>query len=88
MDFWQYNAWCEAWERRNADNLSGLVQAAYLGAYWNNAGKKGKSLKGVLKELQVKENKPRKKIDKDAVEEQFRQFEELRKYGRTQVKRN
>lgn len=88
MDIWQYNAWCEAWQYRCSATLQQMVQAAYMNAYWTNSGKKGKSLSTVLKYLRVPENKPRKKIDVDTVAEQFRQFEELRKYGRVQVKRN
>lgn len=88
MDFWQYNAWQEAWEQRNADDNSKLAQAAYLAAYWMNSGKKGKPLSTVLKALQPKDNKPREKINKDEVAAKFRQFEELKNNGWTQVDSN
>lgn len=88
MDIWQFNAWCSAWEAHTSDDLAKLLQAAFYGAYWNNAGKKGKSLSSVLKSIRPKENKPREKINKEEVAEKFRQFEELKKYGRVQVKRN
>lgn len=89
MDIWQYNAWCEAWLFRCNDTLLQMTQAAFLDAYWTNGGHKAKSLSTVLNHLRMREDKPRTKIDINVVEEQFRQFEELQKYGRTRVpKRN
>lgn len=88
MDVWQFNAWCKTWEARASDELALLIQAAYYGAYWNNAGKKGRSLQSVLRSLRPKQERPREKIDKDKVADKFRQFEELKKYGRTRVERN
>ena len=89
MSFWQYNAWCEAYQSRMADQLSVQVQAAYLGAYWGGASKNKKSLKSVLNAIQKGTQKhKRKKIKVDEVAERFRQFEELQKYGRTKVKSN
>ena len=88
MDFWQYNAWCEAYKAKQADKLSIELQASYMAAYWNNAGKKGKSLRTVLKEIQGPQNKQREKIDYNKVADKFRQFEELKNYGRTKVNSN
>ena len=88
MDIWQFNAWCSAWELRVKDNLASLLQASYYGAYWNNAGKKGKSLKSILKALEGPKKPSTKKIDKEAIDKKFRQFEELKLYGRTKVERN
>ena len=89
MSFWQYNAWCEAYRARMSDSLALQIQAAYLGAYWNGASKHKKSLQSVLKSLTKEDlKKKRKPINVKEIAEQFRQFEELQKYGRTKVEHN
>lgn len=88
MDMWQWNAWGDAWRYRNADDNQKLAHAAFLTSYWIRAGKKGKSLSAILKALEVKEDKPVEKINKDVVADQFRQFEELQNRGWTQINNN
>lgn len=85
MSFWQYNAWCEAYKDRNIDQLSLQIQAAYLGAYWNGAQKRKKSLNSVLKSLRKDNTKiKRTPINLEKVSKEFQQVEELRNYGWTQ----
>lgn len=89
MSLWQYNAWCEAHMAKVRDTLSIQIQAAWLGAYWSSAAKHKKSLKSVLKIIQKQDTEEKRKpINMKEVVEMFRQFEELQKYGRTQVTPN
>ena len=59
-------------------------------SYWSSRAKHKRSLKSVLKEIQGPESKKqaRPKIDKKAVEDKFRQFEEINAHGWTQVEHN
>lgn len=83
MDFWQLNAYYDAWEIRQADSLAQHIQSAYFAAYWNNAGKKGKSLQSVIKKLYPRQKRAQddKPVDAVAMSKKFEQFEELRKNG-------
>lgn len=87
MSFWQFNAYCEAFQDRQIDSLSLQIQAAYYNAYWNSAAKHKKSLMSVLKSLRNKSNsnktKKREPIDVESVSRKFRQMEELKEYGWT-----
>lgn len=84
MDIWQFNAYSQAWKIRTRDALAIEIQGAWMTAYWCNPHAKHKvSLKKVLKGLTEDEELPREKINKQEVEKQFRQFEELQKYGWT-----
>ena len=85
MDFWQFNAYSLAWEAQKRDQLAIEIQGAWMNAYWSGTSKHKKSLKQVLKALEQREELPREPVDKVAVEKQFKQFEELQKYGWTKV---
>lgn len=87
MSFWQYNAWCEAYRDKQLDNLSLQVQAAYYGAYWSSATKHKKSLRQVLDNINKGRTRKTKRvpIDYEKVNSEFKQVEEIRKYGWTQI---
>ena len=85
MDLWQYNAYSQAWEIRTRDALAIEIQGAWMAAYWSSGAKHKKSLKSVLKGLEVREELPREPINKEEVEKTFKQFEEIQKYGWTKV---
>ena len=90
MSIWQFNAYSQAWKARNRDALAIEIQGAWMTAYWSSRVKHKKSLQSVLRGLQEseKDNAPRQKIDKKAAENLFKQFEEIKAYGWTQVERN
>lgn len=82
MSLWQFNAFAEAFKLRVNDQLSLQLQSAYMGAYWGAmTSKPKKSLKSVLDQLTRHENKQRVPIDVQSVSEQFKQIEEIQKYG-------
>lgn len=85
MDLWQYNAYSQAWKLRTRDALAIELQGAWMAAYWSSSKKHKLSLKKVLKKLEAKDQVERKPIDKKKVEDAFRQFEEIQKYGWTRV---
>lgn len=85
MEFWQFNAYTEAWEKRIRDSLAIELQGAWMTAYWSSDKKHKVSLKKVLKDLSGEEERPREKINKKEAESAFRQFEEIMKYGWTKV---
>ena len=85
MDLWQFNAYSQAWEARTKDALAIQVQGAWMTAYWSSTIKHKVSLKKVLKDLVAGEELPREKVDKQAAEKAFKQFEEIQKYGWTKV---
>lgn len=85
MDFWQFNAFSEAWKKQKRDALAIAYQQAWMTAYWCSNAKHKVSLKKALKSLDGDEQPNRKPIDKQKVADSFRQFEEIQKNGWTKV---
>ena len=84
LTIYQYNAYCDGYRLRQADELVAKVEAAYYSAYWNGAQKHKKSLNTVVKSIYkgvTKNKKPRKPIDVKATENDFAKMEGLKKYG-------
>ena len=83
LDLWQYNAYCEGYKLKCADDLSNMLTASYYNAYWNGASKSKKSLENVLTKLyrELDKDAPREKIDVDAVRKDFERMEALRRNG-------
>ena len=82
----QYNAYCEGYRYRCADDLANLMTAAYYNAYWNGASKSKRSLDSVLRKMyreldKKKKNKPVEKMDVAGIKKDFERMEALRKYG-------
>ena len=70
---------------KQTDELASRIEAAYYNAYWNGASKHKKSLQSVINKLYQQARKTTKKrepIDIKALEKEFAEMEELRKYGR------
>ena len=85
MDFWQYNAYSQAWEVRTRDQLAITIQGAWMAAYWSGPSKHKKTLKSVLKAITRGDELPRERIDKKSAEKTFKQFEEILEHGWTKV---
>lgn len=69
---------------KQTDELASRIEAAYYNAYWNGASKHKKSLQSVINKLYQGSRKSKKKakpIDIKALEKEFAEMEELRKYG-------
>lgn len=58
------------------DDMAVALQGAYYAAYWNNSGKKGKSLEHVLKQIYKDPNAPKPDVNVNAFLEQKRRFEQ------------
>ena len=85
MEFWQYNAYSEAFKLRMGDQLAIQIQAAWLNAHWNGNSKHKMSLQKALKMARGEGDAPRVAINKDKAASVFRQMEELEKNGWTQI---
>lgn len=87
LAIWQWNAYCEGYKLKQADELALKTEAAYFGAYWSGYSKgPKKSLKRVIKEIYkpLEKNKKRptpKPIDVEAVSKVFERMEALKNNG-------
>lgn len=85
LTIYQYNAYCEGYRLKQADELVSRVEAAYFNAYWNGAQKHKKSLENVVNRIYKKVARKHKKpipLDFKEVDKEFAMMEELRKYAK------
>lgn len=84
LTIYQYNAYCEGYKLKQADELVSLIESAYYNAYWNGTQKHKKSLSSVVRNIYKEVSKSKIKrtpIDFNKVDKEFAEMEELRKYG-------